>query len=302
MKTKNIVLNSHNEEIIQYTIPHWLHSFEHTILDDTILKYIPLHWHEELQFILVTHGTIEIRLLGKSFLVSKGSGFFINSGLIHEIHPIDKGSIFICWNTGTSGFDEHLQEKIIRALIEEQTIPYLRLDPHNTAYNQILKLISDSFTKFEEAKSGFELLISSNYLRCLYELVNSMDSFNSVKVQVYDQRIKQLLHYIHSHYKSKITLDDLSRLIYLSTAETNRLFKKYMRSSPFAYILDYRLERSVELLVRTQSSITEIALETGFSNVSYYIKKFKLKYNTTPLKYRESNRNISMPFRGDYAE
>jgi len=296
MKTKNIVLNSHNEEIIQYTIPHWLHSFEHTILDDTILKYIPLHWHEELQFILVTHGTIEVKLLGKTFLVSKGSGFFINSGLIHEIHPIEKDSIFICWNAGISGFDDHLQKKFIRSLVEEQTMPHLQLHTNNAVHNQILKLISDSFIIFEEAKPGFELLVSSNYLQCLYELVNSMDSFNSVKVKVHDQRIKQILHYIHSHYKSKITLGDLANSIYLSNAETNRLFKKYMRSSPFTYILDYRLERSVELLVRTRSSITEIALETGFSNVSYYIKNFKLKYNITPLKYRELNRNLSMQF------
>ena len=299
MKAKNINLNSHNEEVIQYTIPHWLHSFEYTILDNTIFKYIPLHWHEELQFVLVTNGTIEIKLLGKSFLVSKGSGFFINSGLIHEIHPKEKKSVFICWNTGISGFDDHLQKKFLNSLVEEQTIPYLLLRPHNTAHNEILKLISDSFTKFEEANPGFELLVSSNYLQCLYELVSSLDSFNSIKVQVYDQRIKQLLYYIHSNYKSKITLNELSNLIYLSNAETNRLFKKYMPISPFAYILNYRLERSIELLLRTKSSITEIALETGFSNVSYYIKKFKLKYKTTPLKYRELNRNISMKFRGD---
>lgn len=171
-------------------------------------------------------------------------------------------------------------------------MPYLELHPHHSVHSQILNLISDSFIKFEEARPGFELLVSSNYLRCLYDIVNSLDPFNSIKVQVYDQRIKQLLHYIHSHYKSKIILDDLSNLIYLSNAETNRLFKKYMASSPFTYILDYRLERSIELLVRTKSSITEIALETGFSNVSYYIKKFKLKYKTTPLKYRESNLKI----------
>lgn len=291
METKNIILNSHNEEIIQYTIPHWPHSFEYTIIDQTILGYIPLHWHEELQFVIVTNGKIELKILGKSFFISAGSGFFINSGIIHELYSKEEHSTFICWNTGTSGFDEHLQAKFINPLTEEQTLPYLLLHPSNEAHNRMIKIISNSFSNFDEAKPGFELIIASNYLRCLYELINSIDFSNSVKVQVYDQRVKQLLYYIHSHYESKITLNDLSNSIHLSKAETNRLFKKHTGNSPFTYILEYRLERSVELLVKTKSSITEIALETGFSNVSYYIKKFKLKYQTTPFRYREVNCN-----------
>lgn len=293
METRNIILNSHNEEIIQYTIPQWQHSFEFTTIDQTILGYIPLHWHEELQFVIVKNGKIELRILGKSFFISEGSGFFINSGIIHEIYSRQANSTFICWNIGISGVDEYLQTHFINPLTEEQMTPYLLLNSSNDVHNRIIKIISDSFSKFDEAKPSFELMITSNYLRCLYELINNIDFSNSVKIQVYDQRIKQILYYIHSHYESKITLDDLSKLIHLSKAETNRLFKKHTGKSPFTYILEYRLERSVELLVKTKSSITEIALETGFSSVSYYIKKFKLKYRTTPFRYREGHSNKS---------
>ncbi|WP_369412890.1 helix-turn-helix transcriptional regulator [Oceanobacillus alkalisoli] len=75
-------------------------------------------------------------------------------------------------------------------------------------------------------------------------------------------------------------------MTHLSKAETIRVFKRHVGRTPFNYILDYRLERSINLLIGTRSTITEIALECGFSNVSYFIEKFKEAFHMTPRKYR----------------
>lgn len=81
MKKRDIILNSMNEEIIPYTEPDWLHSIECTNISKTLLGYIPLHWHEELQFVAVIKGTVELHILGEKINLKEGSGFLSILGL-----------------------------------------------------------------------------------------------------------------------------------------------------------------------------------------------------------------------------
>jgi len=102
----------------------------------------------------------------------------------------------------------------------------------------------------------------------------------------FDERLKELLVYIHIHYTEKLTLDELAGVVYLSTSETIRLFKKSLQMTPFQYILKYRLEKSRELLQHTDEAVTDIALEIGFSSASYFIQKFKEAYDITPKQFQ----------------
>lgn len=59
-----------------------------------------------------------------------------------------------------------------------------------------------------------------------------------------------------------------------------------MNMSIFEYILEYRLSQALFLLNNTNRSITEIALQTGFSTTSYFISIFKKKMSLTPFEYK----------------
>ncbi|MCJ1777646.1 helix-turn-helix transcriptional regulator [Mammaliicoccus sciuri] len=72
----------------------------------------------------------------------------------------------------------------------------------------------------------------------------------------------------------------------MSISETVRLFSKYVHQTPFQYILNYRLEKSVSMLNKyTDKSITDISYVCGFSTTSYFIQKFKERYGQTPKQF-----------------
>ena len=54
-----------------------------------------------------------------------------------------------------------------------------------------------------------------------------------------------------------------------------KLFKQYTGKTAAAYLNDYRLEKAKSLLLHTDASVTDIALDVGFNNTSYFIKKFQ---------------------------
>ena len=67
-------------------------------------------------------------------------------------------------------------------------------------------------------------------------------------------------------------------------------FKKVSGKSPFEYLTSYRIERASELLLHTDLPITQIALDCGFNDLSYFIKTFKKQTEITPAKWRHEKR------------
>ncbi len=65
-----------------------------------------------------------------------------------------------------------------------------------------------------------------------------------------------------------------------------RFFREIAGVSPIRYLISYRLERACSLLVHTTQSVTDIALECGFENISYFIRKFREEKGCTPKEYR----------------
>lgn len=86
------------------------------------------------------------------------------------------------------------------------------------------------------------------------------------------------------------TLTELAGYVHLEPSYLGRLFKKHVGETPFEYLQRRRLERAAALLLRTELSVTEVALETGYSNFPYFSRSFKRCHGQAPLQYRRSRK------------
>ena len=102
------------------------------------------------------------------------------------------------------------------------------------------------------------------------------------------KRVKDILFYIHEHYAEDIRIDDLAHYAHICRSECFRCFKRYFNKSPMSYLTEYRLSYAVKALKDSEKSVTEIAIECGFSTASYFGKQFKKAYAITPLQFRQS--------------
>lgn len=101
-------------------------------------------------------------------------------------------------------------------------------------------------------------------------------------------RQKELLIYIQEHYMEDITLRTLADEFHLSEKYISRYFKEHFCLTFSHYLNHLRLTGAQRLLETTELSVTDIALRSGFSSVSYFIRMFKECYGVSPLKYRKS--------------
>jgi len=103
----------------------------------------------------------------------------------------------------------------------------------------------------------------------------------------------QIISYIESNYMQDIRLDDLSNTTYLSPSYLSRLFKKITGLNFKSYLEEVRLRHAVEDMRNTDQTITSIAYNNGFPNVSALSSAIRKKYNMSPNEFRKSLSEIT---------
>lgn len=102
-----------------------------------------------------------------------------------------------------------------------------------------------------------------------------------------NSELDRAIAYIHTNLKDPIKVGVLSEISGMSESNFSHTFKKIYGESPQKYIHNAKLELSVDLL--RNDSVTDVALQLGFDNISHFIKLFKNKYNLTPKQYQIKN-------------
>ena len=100
--------------------------------------------------------------------------------------------------------------------------------------------------------------------------------------------IKQIADYIRAHYAEPINLDMLLAQIPVSKSWFLRLFRQYMGTTPYNFLLSTRITRAKELLVLTDFPVGEVARQVGFEDESNFSTRFSSMTGQSPQQYRKS--------------
>lgn len=97
---------------------------------------------------------------------------------------------------------------------------------------------------------------------------------------------------LDNNYNEPLNLEAISCEFGISTSHLTRLFKKFYGISPIYYIVKLRVEKAIELLGRTDTSILDIAYATGFKSLSNFYKCFKEHTGSAPNEYRRGGGSL----------
>lgn len=290
MQIKNIEVDQSLKELTSHrTVALPIACYETTI-QQNIQGYIPLHWHDEIQFIYVVKGEATFHINDEKISVQTGNGLFINSGCLHMATEKNQSDcVYICLNVSSHFvLAEELYTTYVYPYIQATNLPYLYIGGKDTWRKSILEGIMKIKQNIQQKPAFYEIDISTQITLIWQSLIRK--GFPLVYDQAEarkHQRMKQMLNWIHLHYGEKITLDDIASAGQLSRSECCRYFRRILHTTPVNYVNDYRIEKSITLLQNPDTNITEIAYRVGFNSTSYFIDKFRKKLNMTPLTYRK---------------
>jgi len=98
-------------------------------------------------------------------------------------------------------------------------------------------------------------------------------------------QLNRAIEFVHAHLAEDISLDSLAGAAGLSPFHFARLFKRSTGLSPHQYVLRSRVDRARGLLMRSKSSIADVAVEVGFCDQSHLAAHFKRVYGVSPKAF-----------------
>lgn len=250
--------------------------------------HYPVHWHKEVEIIYVRKGPLHVSIASENYIGESGAVYMINSGELHfmgsEYSDLDYFSFLFPLEFISFLSDDQLENQYLLPL-RSGSCKSKTLFPTEAAPKA--REICEKIAGLNE-KSEFRKQIGTRIL--LLELLQLMIDSDMIIHDSSNNRTdmnKELLSYIQQNFCSPISLRELSEVFHLSEKYISRYFKEQFELTITQYITHLRLSKARHLLAATTLPVTEIALQCGFSNVSYFIRTFKEFYHQSPLKYRK---------------
>lgn len=263
--------------------------------DDLTINPVHWHWHEELEFAIMLEGEAYLRSGTKKYLLRPGEGLFTNSGILHDGENAGTSkchlhSIVFHPHLIAGSSDSVFWKKYIHPLLTSQELECVFFSPEIPVEKEILTCFERAWEAIALEMPGYEFLARENLSRLLYLLISTHPASSAVpseKAHRNDERIKGMMQFIQANFSQELTISDIAASATLSVSECLRCFRHTIGTTPIQYLKNYRLQRAAHLLLSTHSQISEIAVQCGFQEMSYFAKSFRALYGSTPSDYRK---------------
>ena len=254
--------------------------------------YGVLHRHEEIQISLLVEGEGVLIVGDKVHSYSTGDVIVLGSNVPHVFKSNEKLkrpscmlSIFFTQVSFGTDFFQTEELKSLQKFFKKSENGFKQKKFSEKTY-QLFYAIQKS-AKLERFILFFQLLKQLNTGKHL-----PLSSFHSEK-QYNDtegKRMGAVYQYTMDHFREKITLVDIAKEAAMTPNAFCNYFKRRTRKTYITFLNEIRVEEACKLLrEQHESSIAEIAEQSGFQNISNFNRKFKELKGGTPLEYRKGS-------------
>ena len=293
MQTYDIHIDGTGHELTRHGSAVFPLAVYTTAVSKNILGFIDWHWHDELQFCLVTKDSIRVSVEGDSFTLHKGEGLFINSQRLHSIaNAPGADATYICLDFHPRliyGFDgSAVQSKFLEPVIRNEGLPYLRLSPAEPWGSGIIDLLLKTYRSYSsEAPDELQIAI---WLASAWHIVAShLERADTGTQTAIRPQIRAAMKYVTTHLSETISLENVADHIGFAKSTCCREFKRQLGCTLTEYVLNARLQEASRLLLSSDASVATVAASCGFSSSSYFITKFRERIGTSPAAYRKKH-------------
>ena len=251
------------------------------------------HWHSALEIIVPVENHYDARIGGVDYHLTPGDILIIPPGEVHELFAPESGKRFIFLMdisiiSKIRGF-AGIQSLLTHALhITKETYPLV----YDDLYQMLVQIRNEYFENSEYSDLIIQARLIDLFVRLAENHIHSDELFPDVKPykqKEYVQKFNQTLEYIDSHYTEDISLGTIANHAGFSKYHFSRLFKIYTDYTFCDYLCYRRIKAAEELLAIPDYSITDVAMQAGFSSISTFNRLFKQHKGCTPSQYRSKH-------------
>ncbi len=257
----------------------------------------PLHDHDFSELVIV-YGGEGIHFSGQTeHRIKAGDVFVINGSVEHGYRDTSKlclvNILFLPDNMNLSLLDLPMSsafhllftlEPEFRAQYE--AAGYLHLTKEQLA--AVMALVDVMESELQQRRKGYRMLVCGCFMQLAALLIRYYEEPDRA-IPPKMLKMSEVMVYLHSNYRSRVSIEQLSASTGMSESTLSRAFKQAVGTTPLDYCNRLRLRRAAELLRTTDMSISEIAEASGFDDSNYFSRIFSKQLGLSPRIYRQKN-------------
>lgn len=257
-------------------------SIKKVIRDDT-------HWHNAIEIVFVLQGSISIRIGNNRYLLKENDLILINSNEMHSAIKESDDNIIAMLQINMDfyvTFYPQLKNYYFDCKSFESN------ETEQIKYRRTKKYIAKITWELSNKNKGYPLKIVNETNSLLIYLLDHFEckllDDKSLLVMNKDiQKLMDMIDYINRNIVGSVTLQDIANNMSLSTYYVSHFFKDKMGISFQDFLRNLRMDKAINLLLYTDKRITEIAYDSGFSDIKSMNHYFRKAYGCTPTEFRQ---------------
>ena len=256
---------------------------------NTEYENYPPHWHTSFEVIMPVKNCYDVACGGEKYHLREGDVLIICPSMIHELFAPETGERII-FQPGMGRIS--LKElNLLISLIAPAML--ITAEEHPLIHEKIQQNMTKIKNEYFSYAPYTETLIFSLFMEILvlagrnHRIVarqNKVSAGNRQKE--YMEKFLYVTNYIEEHFAEDISLEQIAALAGFSKYHFSRLFHQYTDSSFYKYLNQKRIDYARTLLANPSLTVIEVALQSGFSSLSAFLRMFKQLNNCTPSEFR----------------
>lgn len=295
MEKRQIQVDQELNAIVEYDV-----SFRFILSRDDLKEYNKgfVNWHKQpsIEISVVCEGAVNVYVLEHEQTVRAGDGFFVMPGYLHSIQPApgyDAACYFtlIFYPEILYGQQGNYFDIAYYRPIADSGAPFFTFSCSDKWTKEVFDQLQWVADHHPDESPVFRLKTQRILQDVWIAFAHNLPLCSTPKASPrHTRKTLDLIGYLHEHHQEKFSLQAMADAASLSRSECCRYFKQMMHMTITEYLLEYRLAKAVALLENSGLRVIEIAEQTGFCDVSYFIKMFRRRTGMTPRVYAQRHR------------
>lgn len=260
------------------------------------------HLHDTVEILYMLEGERCFFVEQNIYYIKKGMAIMINHNQLHHSSMVDDSSSYhrLLIYVDTELFDKWFSLPAFPTVQEfgEKYWGIAEFSPEDWILNlQLFEVLKKEMNRKTSDGDTISALLVMQLMTLFVRNRKNLDftlsqnqNTRNKSLPSAHQTAHEIALYLQNHSHENCSLDDIAAHFYISRSYLTRTFKSVTGFTISEYLMTCRVQKAKILLDKTDLEITEIALRTGFGNVSYFDKIFKRMTEYTPLQYRKRNR------------
>lgn len=254
---------------------------------------VPVHWHEEMELIVVKKGRGLVTLDRESRLLEAGQAVIVLPGQLHGIRQYQQERMeyenIIFWLEMLLPKEGDVcGPKFLEPYRDGKLLYPAWIDGSALYHEEMLECIRKMDELSEQRPRGYPLAVKGWLFQFFFLMFSRVEPTLAEEGREKSlDKMKRILRRIEVDYGKPLSIKEMAEFSGFSESHFMKFFKNHMGVPFVSYLNDYRLTLAARALAEGEEDVLTVAMDVGFSNVSYFNRLFKKKFRMTPLEYRK---------------